>query len=102
MRIGLGTIAKLRLNFTAEGKEIGADKIADFTAQFFVSPSRKLVINKSEMIAEDGGYIVFVDTAEIGIGKLQYNMVLEVLDPQYPEAYRKEVTTYSTDIEIYK
>lgn len=103
-RIGLGTVAKMRLNFTtSEGKDIEEGKIADFSVHFFVSPSRQLVINKKEMIAEeDGYYTVFVDTAQIGIGKLQYKAVLSILDPQYRDTFRKEVTLYNTDIEIYR
>ena len=103
-RIGLDTVAKMRLKFTTEeGKEIEQGKINDFVVHFFVSPSRVLVIRKEEMIADkDDTYIVYVDTAKIGPGMMKYKSVLSILDPQYPDTYRKEVTLYNPDIEIYR
>lgn len=101
MDVAEGTIKKL----VATIEPIGNITLSqcDFRAIFSTYGHTPLVINKSDAVKQsDDSYMFVVDTAKVGIGELDCQLVVWIPDADVPGMLRPEVLILNPDITIVK
>lgn len=95
----VGTVVKLNINVEPiDGQHL---KDMKFSCAFYVSPSKKIILDKSEMIEYDeDNYIAIVDSSLIGAGEIKCRLEASISDPDCPDGWRKEIVTFSTRIKL--
>ena len=75
----------------------------DFDVEVFVSPHRRILISKSEAISVVGTNVkVWVDSAQLGEGRVECNVILRIPDGDSPNQIRQVVKGFRTPYKIRK
>lgn len=97
----VGTEYKINVSMTPIGEVHLED--CDFTAVFYVTPSKNLEIKKNEMKQVDGNnFIALVDSSFIGSGELKMRITIELPDADFDDGKRRVVKVVNTNINIEK
>lgn len=97
----IGSELKINVNV----KPIGNIHLSqcDFDCMFFITPSKAVTLNKSELLrVDDDNYIARIDSNELGIGTIKMNINIRIPDSDFPDGYRTEIETVCTSITIKK
>lgn len=101
MEVAQGTIKKLVVTI----KPIGNITLSqcDFRAIFGTYGHHPLVIDKRDAVKQsDDSYMFVVDTAKVGLGGLECQLVVWIPDADVPGMLRPEVLILNPDITIVK
>lgn len=73
----------------------------DFTCEFFVYNTSKVVVTKDEMVkADDDNYVACIDTSKLGAGQIKCRVTAIIPDADFADGLRTEIETVSTGITI--
>lgn len=96
----IGSDLKLGINV----ENIGGDlHLADceFQVTFFTSKSKKVTIDKKDLIkVDDDNYVATINSNDVGIGILNMTMELFIPDHDFIDGYRREINTVCTGVTI--
>lgn len=98
-RIYLGTEVKLDVSIcSANG--ITMDEY-DFSVETFCSPASSHTTEKKDAIRKGADhYVVCVDTALLGVGRLKCKVTSHIPDSDFPDGERTEVSVIDTGIDV--
>lgn len=84
----LGTELKYAIELTSQGFSMEHD---DFTV--YIMKGRNIVKEyaKSDLVVEDGTWLLCVDTTEIGLGSFDIAAKAEVPDDHFADGFRTEI-----------
>lgn len=72
-----------------------------YTTQYSADPSRKVVLQKSQMLQiDDDTYVALVDSALVGTGILICEITMYVPDYETTDGVRTEILRATTDVKI--
>lgn len=95
----VGTQLKININVEPIGETHLSD--CDFNCTFFISKSKPVRQKKTDLIKVDNdNYIALVDSSLLGTGTIMLTMEINVPDTDFPNGYRKEVSTVCTGVTI--
>lgn len=93
--------SQLKLNIHIDPIESLHMEDYDFECKFFIFPKKSITIKKTGMVKLDSdNYLVLVDTATLGIGKLHITLTAYIPDYDFEGSTRKEMVCVPTDINI--
>lgn len=84
----VGTEIKFAVNIEAQGFSMDDD---DFT--LYIMKGRNVIkeYTKSDLVVEDGTYLLCVDTEGIGVGSFDLAVKAQVPDGHFQDSYRTEI-----------
>ena len=88
----LGTEIKFAVEVTCEGFDMDTD---DFTCSIMKGHNVVKEYAKSDLIVEEGTYILCIDTTEIGAGNFDLAINAQVSDGHFPDSKRTEIERVS-------
>lgn len=75
----------------------------DFNVSVYTSPKRAIEVQKSDLIkVDDDNYIVLVNTALIGTGKIVFRIEALVPDMRFPDGDRREIQLVRSKYNVVK
>lgn len=97
--IVIGTEKKLALHIEPIGNITMNDY--DFVVEYFCSDTRVERVTKAQMreVSSDN-YIIRVDTAKVGCGRLKCRVIAYLPDSDFEDGTRTEIYDFSTSINI--
>lgn len=84
----LGSERKFAVEIMAEGFSMDDN---DFSLSIMKGRNSVKDIPKSELVVEDGTWLLCVDTSEIGVGNFDLAVFAEVPDSHFPDRRRTEI-----------
>lgn len=111
-KVFLGT--ELKINIHIDPMDFRHMEEYDFDVEFYCSPKKSFQIRKAPgkeydtpslyRKADDSqdDYLCFIDTKELGSGKLKCKVTAYIPDEHFPDGIRTEVDEIDTGIEIVK
>lgn len=90
----------LTLLNTEEHPNIDLNSV-DFVVQLWTKPSKVKTITREELtLKKDGGYVIIFNSEEVGIGKLNYMVTLQIPDADMADGIRTQKIVVHTGKEI--
>ena len=86
----VGTDLKFKIDITAEGFDQFQD---DFEIKV-VCGNRTQVITQDDVVEDDDGLYILIDTTQFGTGLVKLIVTAKVPDTNFESGYRREVTVH--------
>lgn len=75
----------------------------DFTIDAYCTISKMVTVSKAQAIRiDESNYVVLIDTAQTGAGRLRCKVKAEIPDEDFDDRLRTEIVVVDTGIEIIK
>lgn len=84
----LGTEIKFAVELTCDGFDMETD---DFTCSIMKGHNVVKEYDKSELVVEEGTYLLCIDTTDLGTGNFDLAVNAQVPDGHFPDVYRTEI-----------
>lgn len=68
----------------------------DFKARFYIDFNKYILIDKKDMIIDDGAYICVINTIKLGIGEIKCRITTVLPDSDMPNGKRTEIIDVAT------
>lgn len=88
----LGSEKKFSVEISAQGFDMDED---DFTLLIMKGHNAVKEVRKSELVVDNGTYLLCIDTNEIGTGNFDLAVVAEVPDSHFGDTKRTEIERVS-------